>query len=91
MWRGWRHTTPRNTASAISPFNARLVVIIRWFAAVVIIGIGSQSSAQMRLSQYNDAIHAFAPDRSDYRSTKSFCQAEARAVSYRMRMAAIGA
>jgi hypothetical protein len=33
--------------------------------AVVIAGIGSQNSAQMRLAQDNDMVQALAPDRSD--------------------------
>src|SRR5882672_382178 len=33
--------------------------------AVVIISIGFQNSAQMRLAQDNDVVHAFTPDRSD--------------------------
>src|SRR5260370_6326654 len=32
---------------------------------VVIAGIGSQNSAQMRLAQDNDVVQALAPDRSD--------------------------
>src|SRR6202453_1719466 len=33
--------------------------------AVVIISIGFQNSAQVRLAQDNDVVHAFTPDRSD--------------------------
>src|SRR3979490_58659 len=32
---------------------------------VVIVGIGSQDSAQMHLAQDNDVVHTFTPDRSD--------------------------
>ena len=33
--------------------------------AVVIAGIGSQDSAQMRLAQDDEVVHTLAPDRSD--------------------------
>src|ERR1700692_3007611 len=33
--------------------------------AIVIVGVGFQSSAQMRLAQDNDVVHTFTPDRSD--------------------------
>jgi hypothetical protein len=33
--------------------------------AVVIVGIGSQDSAQMRLAQDNEVVHTLTPDRSD--------------------------
>src|SRR5258705_11903734 len=33
--------------------------------AVVIVRIGSQDSAQMRLAQDNDVVHTLTPDRSD--------------------------
>jgi hypothetical protein len=33
--------------------------------AIVIVGVGFQNSAQMRLAQDNDVVHAFTPDRSD--------------------------
>src|ERR1700685_2727367 len=33
--------------------------------AVVIISIGFQNPAQMRLAQDNDVVHTFTPDRSD--------------------------
>src|SRR4029453_17784377 len=32
---------------------------------IVIVGIGSLDSAQMRLAQDNDVVHALTPDRSD--------------------------
>src|SRR5258708_20434237 len=33
--------------------------------AIVIVGIGVQDPAQMRLAQDNDVVHTFTPDRSD--------------------------
>ena len=33
--------------------------------AIVIVGVGFQNSAQMRLAQDNDVVHTFTPDRSD--------------------------
>src|ERR1700720_3845525 len=33
--------------------------------AIVIVGVGFQNSARMRLAQDNDVVHTFTPDRSD--------------------------
>ena len=47
---------------------------------VVIASIGSQDSAQMRLTQDDEMVDTLAPDRADQPSAKPFCHGEAGAV-----------
>jgi hypothetical protein len=55
-----------HTASLNRARNRRILVQGSMSSdAIVIVGIGFQDPAQMRLAQDNDVVHTFTPDRSD--------------------------
>jgi len=62
-----KNGVPFDASGPLNQTNGRRILVQRSVRsdAVVIISIGFQNSAQMRLAQDNDVVQTLAPDRSD--------------------------